>query len=197
MDSRQSRLALTNWAAKIKMAKGEIMKRFRKIATFVLVWATASSTLIAATPYYVCRCPDGTIKTHFIDAVAPESSCCSSNCCAASPKEKPCCQAAKKKQVVKPARDTKPSAGHRQDYGANGPSISQVPCQKTLVQPEGRSICRVEANPTETDLVVALLPPVLPGPSAMHEAEGGTALWRIDKAPPPTDLVTVFQRLTI
>lgn len=174
------------------------MKRFRKIATIVLVWATASSTLIASTPYYVCRCPDGTIKTHLVGTVAPESSsCCSSNCCAASTKEKPCCQAAKKKQAVKPARDAKPSDGHRQADGTDGPSISQVPCQKTLVQPEGRSICRVEANATQADHTVASLPVALPGPAAIIGAEGGTALWRIDKSPPPTDLVVVFQRLTI
>src|SRR4051812_29335970 len=83
------------------MVEGEFMQRIRKVAMVGLVWAMASSMLLASTPYYVCHCPDGTTKTHFVGSVSPDSSCCSSNCCSVGTKEKACCHASKKKPVVK------------------------------------------------------------------------------------------------
>lgn len=171
------------------------MRRFRRLATIALVWATASATLLASTPYYVCHCPDGTVKTHVVISVAPESSCCSSNCCAGGAKEKSCCQAAKKKQPAKPASETPAEPTRPQDSDGR-PSISQVPCQKTLVQPEQRAACRIEIR-AETDAAVTMLPAELPGLPCLFSVSCDRPLWRIDKAPPPGDLVTVLQRLTI
>lgn len=191
-------VALTNQAYTITMAKGEHMKGFRKIATIVLVWATASSTLIASTPYYVCRCPDGAQKTHHVGTVAPESSCCSSNCCTAGTKEQTCCQSAKKQRVARLARESRATETQRR---SDGPTVGHAPCQKTLVQPEERSVCRTEADAAES--AATLLPAALPLVTAIFEmnvattppfprfARGGVG------GLPPIDLVTVFQRLTI
>jgi hypothetical protein len=172
-----------------------IMQRFRKLATIVLVWATASSTLLAAAPYYRCRCPDGTLKTHFVGAASPDASCCSTNCCAVETNDKPCCQAKKKKQPVKASRSCR--AGDSQQQNCDGsPQIGQVSCQKTLVQPDVPAVVQADAG-AESGHPVTLLSAKLPGFHGLFEGEAETTIWRIDKAPPPTDLVTILQRLTI
>lgn len=171
------------------------MQRFRRLATIALVWATASSTLLASTPYYVCRCPDGTIKFHFVGTVSPDSSCCSTNCCAVGAKEKPCCQAAKKKQAAKPTDGirTKDTQTFNKD---GGPAIGQIPCQKTLVQPDERAVCRMEIR-SDSEAQVVILPVEIAAHFDLIGADAESTVWRIDKTPPPTDLITVLQRLTV
>ncbi len=171
------------------------MQLFRRLATIVLVWATASSTLLASTPYYVCRCPDGTIKTHFVGFISPDASCCSTNCCAVGTKEKSCCQTGKKKQAAKPINCAQANNAHSGNKEGS-PSIAQIPCQKTLVQPDERALCRMEVN-AESDVPVALLPVTAASTLDLFGVDYEITLWRIDKGPPPTDLVTTLQRLTI
>src|SRR5262245_35371049 len=130
------------------------MPLIRKIATMVLVWATASSTLLASAPYYVCACPNGMIRTQ-VEAVAPSGSCCAANCCVGGSKEKSCCDAAKKTPASK-SKIVKVSV----DQSA---SISHIPCQKTVVQSEQGSLGAVEVRADETHQLIASLPACLPG----------------------------------
>jgi hypothetical protein len=171
------------------------MRLVRRIAMTVLVWATVSSMLFASTPYYVCRCPDGTTKMHLLGSVSPESPCCTSQCCASPAKAKPCCQASKK-------TTTKPNSCSRiaipQTKNPNGsPSVGQSHCQKSLVQAEQRSFCRLEVKPLETPNDAFALTVCVDLSNISGPATAATTLWRIDKIPPPTDLVTVLHRLTI
>lgn len=180
------------------MAQGDNMRWVRKTAMIALVWATASSMVFAATPYYVCRCPDGTITMHGASSGSAESSCCSSPCCAPEAKEKPCCQASKKKWAAKSSCCIRGADLLRSTTNLDGsPTIGQTHCQKTLIQPEQRSFCRLEVKPLEgaNEAVVALARVAGMNSSIATNAE--TTFWRIDKIPPPTDLVTVFQRFTI
>src|SRR5438552_288534 len=63
------------------------MRRFRKMVTAILVWATAASSLIGSTPHIVCRCPDGTVKQFCSGQASPESSCCCNGHCCSSPSD--------------------------------------------------------------------------------------------------------------
>ena len=174
------------------------MRWVRKIAMIALVWATASSMLFAATPYYVCGCPDATIKMNGANSVSTQSSYCSSSCCASEAKEKPCCRASKKKRAAKSSCCTLGADSLRSTTNLDGsPTIGQTHCQKTLIQPEQRSFCRLEVKPLEgaNEAVVALACVADMNSSIATNAE--TTFWRMALIPPPSDLVTVLQRLTI
>ena len=170
------------------------MRYVRKLAMAALIWATASSMLVASTPYYICRCPDGSVKLCFGASATAHSSCCVSSCCAVENKQKPCCQASKKKAAVKSACCQQVPTHQNPD---GSPSLSQSHCQKTLVHPEERSFCRLEVKaPDVADALEGVPASVLDTMPAI-EASAGITLLRVDKSRPPTDLVVVFHRFTI
>jgi hypothetical protein len=65
------------------------------------------------------------------------------------------------------------------------------------VNPELRAFCRLEVKaPDVTDALGDLSSSLLESATYV-EADAGTTLWRIDKFRSSSDLVTVYQRLTI
>src|SRR5437016_1631382 len=67
------------------------MHRLRKIVVAGLVWATSASMLMAATPFVVCRCPNGDIKP-FCFASAKSSCCSDGKCCSTDGGSTSCCK---------------------------------------------------------------------------------------------------------
>ena len=201
------------------MERGDVMRRLHKTVTTFLVWATAASSLLGSTPYFTCRCPDGTVKLVCTgQATAGSSCCCNGKCCCSTGSDGGCCKG-------KPSRGQRGSNGHsccQQSTGEaprrsvveqpdgiaqetapaarSGPAehlvISGSCCQKTLVKAESRTLVRPETKPTQqVEFSLAFLPPLNSGynppPLALPDS------WKTYPLPPPTDLVVAFQHFTI
>jgi hypothetical protein len=190
------------------MAVGESMRRVRRTVLTFLVWATATSTLVANTPHYVCRCPNGQVKVFCLGVVSKESACCcsgetrsskstSASCCqSGSPSnskgKKPCCggQATERGNglTAQQERTANPSDGR--------PAVSRTCCQRIVAQPDGQPVVLPEAK-DDKGFQLSIAAPALPAPEPgiLSLAVAKTVLqWCV---PPPTDLVTILQRLTI
>lgn len=197
------------------------MRRLRKTATALLVWATAVSSLLGSTPHFTCRCPDGTIKPFCTGQAKPGSSCCCNGkcCCSTGSGEGGCCCKGKSSsgeqgsnghsccQQSKTETPSKPSADQSDESGRKtGPDfrsgtgedlvVSRACCQKTLVKAEGRTLVRPETKPTaQVQFSLALLPPLNTdyNPPLLPLADG----WKVYRLPPPTDLVIALQHFII
>jgi hypothetical protein len=175
------------------------MRRVRNTVVTCLVWATAVSMLVASTPHFVCRCPNGDIKPFCLASTFTKSSCCNVTCCSsesggsnsskAKPGGKSCC-------ARKNTFGNAPDKGNRTDDRNSSPAFGKTCCQKVLVQSEGSSL-----NSSETKLTPSSPILDLSGATAAENAVAPSILllarWRFDRLPPPTDLVTTLQRLTI
>jgi hypothetical protein len=176
------------------------MRRLRQIAVASLVWATATSMLMASTPFVVCRCPNGDIKPFcFVSTFTKSSSCCNDACCSESgegccsksrPDTKSCC-------AQKNTSDNDPGKRSDAKNSAEGPAFVKASCQKTLVQVKGSSLDRPETKlgQTSPESVNPLIGAVCG--NSVRPSVPRSAVWRVDRLPPPTDLVTSLQRLTI
>jgi hypothetical protein len=190
------------------MAVGESMRQLRKTVLTLLVWATAASILVANTPHYVCRCPNGQVKEFCLGVVSEESTCCcsgetsssksnSASCCQGgstsnSKGKKPCCGGhATDRGSGLPAQQ-----GTRGNPSDEHPTVSRTCCHRTVAQPDGQLVIRPEAKDDKSFQVsVALLALPAPVPVILSLAAAKTLLQI--SIPPPTDLVVVLQRLTI
>ena len=178
------------------------MRRLRNIAGVMMVWATAATTLLAATPHYDCRCPDGSIKTFCFGSGAGESSCCCSGTCSKAKNGKSCCRTGSSgsRSTAKPAcccKQSKPAGASvaSEKKPLNEPVVRGSCCQKILVQPEIQSSDRASPIVDETPVVATAV--LL---AAKIEYLSDVALsrtWQVQWLPPPTDLVTTLHRLNI
>jgi hypothetical protein len=196
------------------------MRRLRKTAMALLVWATAVSSLLGSIPHFTCRCPDGTLKEFCSGQATSESSCCCNGKCCCSTggagsccqgksaptqegkTEPSCCQASITEAPSKSA-DGRPDEVNAQKIGPNPRSrpeecvlISRSCCQKTLAKAESRTLVRPETEPVkQVEFGLAPLAPLCVGynPSPLALRNG----WSISRLPPPTDLVIAFQHFVI
>jgi hypothetical protein len=193
------------------------MTRIRNLCLKVFVWATVASTLLASTPHVLCRCPDGKIKPFCFSFFAPESSsrCGATSCCSAQdandgdckaispggPKAgKGCCSSLKSKQPVHGSTANGCCDQTVQQAGSNraeGPTIARTCCQKTLAQSQVPSLIRSDSKPLETSPGISFALAVVSSETAALPPGPANDVWQVDRLPPPTDLVTVLQRLTI
>lgn len=69
------------------------MKSLRQLLLTGLVWLTAGMTLVAGTPHFQCKCPNGTVKPFCIRTMLGLSTdCCVGNCCClAASSGRSCC----------------------------------------------------------------------------------------------------------
>lgn len=197
------------------------MLRLRKTVTALLVWATVASSLFGSTLHFTCRCPDGTVKPFCTGQGSPESSCCcNGKCCCSTSNGDSCCQgnssdAPKEKNAPSCCQQDKretPSEGVAsrscedsaqkivpapRSLAAERLTISRTCCQKTLAQTESQTLVRPVTKPIKyLELSLALLPPLNIGsyvPSPLLVTNG----WQVYGLPPPTDLLTLLQRLLI
>jgi hypothetical protein len=163
------------------------MRRLRKTIVAGLVWATSASMLMAGTPFLVCRCPGG--DTRPLSSVT-QSSCCNGTCCPAESRAKSCCR-------------HKSASGNGLDQGQgpknpkDGPIVVKADCEKALVQ------YHVSAVNQQDNKLAQSSPPSLYVPCdvicgiAAASSIPRLVVWQRDRLPPPTDLVTSLQRLTI
>lgn len=198
------------------------MRRLRKTATALLVWATAVSSLIGSSSHFTCRCPDGTVKPFCSGQATSQSSCCcngkcccstidgGSCCCkgssSAGPKKRnapSCCHQGRPEtssEAVAPRsgeKSTQETSPDPRRGDSERLTISRTCCQKTLVQAEGQTLVRPLTKPIEhLELGLAFLPPLNIGsyvPSSLRVRNG----WQVYGLPPPTDLLTLLQRFLI
>lgn len=169
------------------------MRTVRKECWAVFVWATATSTLIASTPHFVCRCPDGTIK-EFCFGCCGGKTCCSTkggkgSCCKGNPsgekgpKHVSCCQAKR---------------GQPDRRGSvNGSSVSQKCCERTLAQTENLSVNREDAKVNASlSHCFAIPSETVLGQFTQINLPAHTA-WQVYRVPPPTKLVVTLLHLVI
>lgn len=195
------------------------MRRLRQTATALVVWATAASTLLGSTPHFVCRCPDGTVKPFCSGKPSAGSSCCCGGTCCCSGnqgKKGSCCQSV---QPRGPA-GSRPSCcshnGAAQSSGqsvpdtdgqkqgrptdravGDGPAVSSTCCQKTLVSAEAPSVVPPETKAPEKGTPDVSLLDRMKVEHLGPTMTAGTAFREPYELPPPADLVTTLQRLTI
>ena len=191
------------------------MRHLRKTAMSMMVWMTAASTLIGSTSHTVCQCPDGTVKLFCGGTASAESSCCcGAKCCSSKNGGSGCCckPASSKQTGGKPSccgkKSDKPTASEPSSNGcgkgartapnvAEGPTVGGTCCQKTLVQADGPSLSRPETKPTEGSPSDSLLFSLAPTGHFVLATIAEKTGWRVDHPPPPTDLITVLQHITI
>jgi len=169
-------------------------------------WATMASTLFGVFPQVSCRCPNGQVKLFCIRSVLGQSGCCDGSCCpnganstGSNPRVEPrkkCCLKVASAAQPRTLRNRVLSQDECEKGSPRGLTLDQAGCQKTLVSPQPRSQSRVETTDNFDHLSLTFL--VVP-PSEMTAsrlARNAAQFWA-HCAPPPTDLVTLLQHLTI
>lgn len=184
------------------------MRRLRKLAGVLVVWATAASTLLGTAPRFVCRCPDGSIKYFCFGPVVEEpSSCCGKSCCgngrsegqqAASEKSNkskpPCCAL----QKATPANPGPVGAQRTINHRESGEAVVKpAGCQKSLEQSKIRSLARANADICENHCISDGVSPACDVSNAHLPTGSQPRIWQMHGPPPPTDFVTTLHRLTI
>jgi hypothetical protein len=184
------------------------MRQIRSIAAILIVWTTAISTLLAGTPHFVCRCPDGSIK-HFCfgSTDGPKSSCCTGDSCcpknasngtreepsAPKPRKKvPCCR----QENSSPQKSTPVTGRSSVTKASYGLTIHAAGCQKTLLQADDLSVVRTNATSDDGQNFTFDFPPVADTQNLIVSSTAIRAIRQIH-SPPLTDLVTMLHRFTI
>jgi hypothetical protein len=165
------------------------------------IWLTALMTLVAGSPHFDCRCPNGHIKPFCLALLAGKSGCCcEGSCCSASTGDDARDFAAHSypsATVPRKACCCKAHPENATDESRNAPQLGKVCCQKTIaVAAVGASEPSVKAP--VRDLTAHLLVPA-PGASMGQDGFGVCDCLFANHyhRPPPTDLVTVLQRYLI
>lgn len=178
----------------------------KKIGLLVVLSLTAAMTLVAGAPHFTCRCPNGQVRLfcfgRLFTAWRPDDSrvsncCCGGGCCVGttgacccnSPagsegEEAFCCSQDGNEQVEE--RSTNSAA-----------QFTHTCCTKTLAQLPTIGVGNSKVIASE-DLTLATFislagPLSLTGTDASH----CSLSWQDHCIPPPTDLVSSFQLLTI
>ena len=167
-----------------------------KTVWVVNVWLMALLTLFAGSPRIQCRCPDGRVKLFCLSSFFPAgvSGCC---CTSTQPASRPpCC----------PAPDGPPAAveecpccahtrecqhGMASDHTSR---IDPIGCTKTLTQTRDPAAIPPGMEPDDNSTAVLRMSDT----SVIFQQRDALSSRRdLLPDPPPTDLITVLQRLTI
>lgn len=170
------------------------MPLLRRLAWAGFLWLTAISTVVAGMPHFVCHCPNG--KTHKLLAF---STCKMGGCCCAAsvgrekdmsarpapqsqPKKRSCCS------------DTEERAAKTE---TGGESARCPNCLQSVEQADAQALPVTEDVPGDADSVMTLAWHEATFASFLVSAETTASRWEPYRIPPPLDLITVLQRLTI
>jgi hypothetical protein len=166
------------------------MTRAHGILLKLLVLLTAVTSLFAGMPFVSCRCPDGREKRFcFSSPSGTETCCCGGSCCSSKQTEIaeesncPCCCC---------HQSTEPGglSDHELSFRANASC-----CTRSLQQAELTTAPDSTEQLPDTSLMSVAVPgSVAVGPSGVFPAPFD---WEPFLVPPSTDLVTLFQHLTI
>src|SRR5438552_13855587 len=119
------------------------MRKLRQIAVRMIVWATSASTLMAATPFVACGCPNGDLKPFCFLSASTKASCCGTGtCCSSQDGECQCCKAKSgaksRNDFAERASNSGGEEGSQSDPGGNS-RLVKAKCQKVLVQVKSSS----------------------------------------------------------
>ncbi len=165
----------------------------------MLVGLTAVSTLIAGLPHGVCRCPNGQIKLFCFSSPSQTAKCCcNGSCCGSEDGTEKTCQSGSSGAKAEGGcccsqhgdDDTGAAAGARVTVQGNC-------CTKTFVLPEMQSLPQSKAALSDGVDVVKFATLEIAICHALPAPEAHKTPWEAFRVPPPTDLLTVLQHLTI
>jgi hypothetical protein len=152
------------------------MSSFGNIAWIGHIWLTALMTLVAGVPHFACRCPDGRVKPFCMGTPSAKSGCCCRGTCC-SPSEGGTCCCGTRSRIP-------------------GPEVGRSNCTKTLAPSVLLTVGHGKttlANP----LTVGALPAQAVSVLSLTTMVGARPAWQAHQIAPPTDLITVLQRLVI
>lgn len=172
------------------------MGSFGRIALTGIVWLTAITTLIAGFPHFDCRCAGGKVKLFCLGIVAQDSGCCCGGACCSADQGSTCCQKQKRDSSTGVAR--KSSCCQGSQHLPKGTScVGAAGCVKSLAQlhdqvpPDGPKV-------VTKDLVAGMmLPPQFVLADSLTPTSHSHLPPQRYLLSPPTDLITVLQRLVI
>jgi hypothetical protein len=164
------------------------MSYLRKTALVCVVWLTAAMTLVAGSPHFVCRCPDGSLKPYCLGFVSKATGSCCGGCRAAAATEygkaKPkccCCHQGTPPKGKLPARGA----------NAQGAGCSRTLAQATFAAADSRTT--VSKDHTSHALPALDMPAV----ADLAFMEPGRSSGQAHCLPPPVDRVIALQHLLI
>src|ERR1019366_7460198 len=178
------------------------MGRLRNMTGVLTVWSTAAATLLAGTPHYNCRCPDGSIKRFCFSSASGQSSCCCNgmDCFLKTSEGKSCCrkQTAGNQGAANPSGCCK--ASKSQVASVSKPvkelTVGGACCQKTLAEREFQSSVRGTTIVDEASVAV-FVSPAARAIEYFSNAAPRRTIFLVHWSLPPTDLVMALHRLTI
>lgn len=180
-----------------------MLSSYRAVQTGA-IWLTAIMTLVAGTPHFDCRCPNGNVKPFCLALPTGKTGCCcDGSCCAALPGDDGERLAPCDSPSTTAAKETccccKPhQANAKGESGAKDARLGKAGCQKTLAQTVvavSESFVKDSVQALAAHLVAPALAPVR-GQDGFGSCEYLTD-YPSHRRPPPTDLVTVLQHFLI
>ena len=171
------------------------MRNLRRKALSVFIGLTAISTLIAATPHFSCRCPNGRVKPFCFSSPSGASQCCCGGSCCSSSGRACCCSSPSAENSDSCCRADNAADGAAASLG--GVQFRGNRCTKTLVAPALLALPESKSAASDDGASWVLLPSPYAICSALSHIGSVRAFWQIFRVPPPTDLVVALQRFTI
>jgi hypothetical protein len=157
--------------------ESKMMSSLGSIAWIGHIWLTALMTLVAGVPHFACRCPDGQVKPFCMGTPSSKSRCCCRGTCCSPIEGGTCCCAAQ-------SRTAGPEVGHSNCTKTLAPSV-------LLTVGHGRTTI---AKPLTAGALVAAQAASVVSLTTMARARSA---WQAHQIAPPSDLITVLQRLVI
>lgn len=160
-------------------------------------------TLVAGTPHFDCRCPNGNVKPFCLTFLTGKTGCCcEGSCCSEFPGEEVETFAAHDSpSVIAPKETCCCCKAHQEKAGDESRTASRFGkacCQKSLAV-MAVAVLEPSVKVSVQDLTAHLF---VPAPEAMMEHDGfGScdclSAYHYHWIPPPIDLVTVLQHFLI
>ncbi len=173
----------------------------RKTTLVATVWLTAAMTVVAGVPQFDCMCRNGQMKQACPGSRSLNTNCCCGGACCsgANSGSHSCC--ARTKGSAEPKRSSCCARHHesRQTFASATPSFGTDSscCTKTPVAPEAIAVSQCKSV-VHDDMAAPLwiLPAVTLVPLSPITTSRQTS-WQTNLLAPPTNLVTLLQRLVI
>lgn len=178
------------------------MAFFARVVQTGAIWLTAVMTLIAGSPHFDCRCPNGNVKPFCLALLSGKTGCCcEGSCCSASSGDDGEALAAHASLSATVAKKTccccKAHQENARDESQTDARLGKAGCQKILAE-AAAAVAEPAVKAPEQALTTHLF---VPAPELVMGQDGfgvSDCLYASHYHwPPPTDLVTVLQRFLI
>jgi len=175
------------------------MDTMGKTVRGIAIWVTAIMTLIAGTPHFVCRCPNGNVKPFCFAVPIGTTGCCCGGACCSSGGSSCCC--AKNGSTIGSTDERGGACGEKSRDVVNTADVSlqasSKTCTKTVAQLQDQTASSARTTSDQDCAPGAFLHTQLQSVS-MFSAEVPYRIgWHLQLVPPPTDLVITFQHFLI